>query len=151
MPPSRSTCARTSARPASRPSASPCSKASLCASACRSARPPTVAILCCVGALSMSGTAHKATAAACFEFTSDKFARALAAEAYGSLFGHALRDDDDLLLRRFDIRKLHRTAGFHIVLEDFRGTLRHVFQYFFLHFGFGAAQRHRQRVGTHFA
>src|SRR5580692_1166973 len=139
MPASRSTCAFTSARPALRPSSSPCSKASLCASACRSARPPTVAIFCCAGGLSMSGTVHNATVAPVFEFASDKLARPFAAETDGALFGHALRDHDNFLLCRLDIGQLHRTACLHIVLEDFRRPLRHVLQYFLLDIRLGAA------------
>src|SRR5580704_9109839 len=130
MPASRSTCACTSARPALRPSARPCSKASLCASACKSARPPTVAIFCCGAGLSMSGTVHNATVAPGLGLTSDKLARPLAAETDGALFGHALRNHDDFLLRRFDVRQLYRTPRLHIVLEDFRRPLRHVLQYF---------------------
>src|SRR5580698_7117543 len=151
MPASRSTCAWISARPASRPSASPCSNASLCASACRSARPPTVAILCEVWAPSMAGTAHSATAAAGFGLTSDKIAGALAAKTYRALFRHALRDHDDFLLRRLDIGEFHRSARFHVVLEDFRRPLRHVLEYFLLHLRFCAAQRDRQGVGSHLA
>src|ERR1700722_20933964 len=112
---------RTSARPASRPSASPCSKASLCASACRSASPPTVAILWAGNGLPMSGAVHnRAPAAADLGVASDKFGSALAAKADAALFGQALCDDDDFLLRRFDIGEFHRTASFHIVLENFR-------------------------------
>src|ERR1700704_937012 len=118
MPARRSTCALISARPARRPSASPCSKASLCASACRSARPPTVAILCCGAGPSMSGTVHNATVAPGFALGSDKLARTLAAEADGALFGHSLRDHDDFLLRRLDVGQLHRTARLHVVLQD---------------------------------
>src|SRR6202040_3732649 len=115
MPPRLFTCARTSARPASRPSASPCSNASLCASACRSARPPTVAILCCAPGPSMSGAVHNATVAG-FGLASDKLAGPLAAKTDRAFFGHALCDHDDLLLRRLDIREFHRTARLHIVL-----------------------------------
>src|SRR6202020_744192 len=151
MPARRSTCAFTSACPALCPSSSPCSKASLCASACRSARPPTVAILCCGAGLSMSGTVHNATVAPGFKLASDKLARPFAAETDGTLFGHALRNHDDLLLRRLDIGELDRAARLHIVLEDFRRPLRHVLQYFLLHLGLGAAQRHRQGIGAHLA
>src|ERR1700733_13949221 len=151
MPASRSTCAFTSARPALRPSSSPCSKASLCASACRSARPPTVAILCCGAGLSMSGTVHNATVAPGFRLASDKLARPFAAETDRALFGHALRDHDDFLLRRLALGELHRAAGPHVVLEDFRRSLRHVLQDFFLLLGLGAAQRHRQGIGAHLA
>src|ERR1700761_7439819 len=118
MPASRSTCALTSAWPACRPSAKPCSNASLCASACKSARPPTVAIRCCVGWPSMSGTVHRATVGVGFALESDKLARALAAEADGALFGHALRDHDDFLLGGFDIGQLHRPSRLHVVLEN---------------------------------
>src|SRR3984957_16798198 len=140
MPASRSTCALTSACPALRPSSSPCSKASLCASAWRSARPPTVAIFCCGAGLSMSGTVHNATVAPGFGLASDKFARPLAAETDGALFGHALRNHDDFLLRRLDVGQLDRSARLHIVLEDFRGPFRHVLQYLLLHLRLGAAQ-----------
>src|SRR6202020_3310614 len=126
MPASRSTCAFTSACPALRPSSSPCSKASLCASACRSARPPTVAIFCCGAGLSTSGTVHNATVAPGFKLASDRPARPFAAETDGALFGHALRDHDDFLLCRLDVGQLYRTACLHVVLEDFRGPLRHV-------------------------
>src|SRR6202521_1269378 len=120
MPASRSTCACTSARPACRPSASPCSKASLCASACRSASPPTVAIFCAGMGLPTLGAVHSwAPAAADLKSASDKFAAALAAEIDGAFFSQALRNDDDFLLRRLDVREFHRTARFHIVLEDF--------------------------------
>src|ERR1700723_497630 len=151
IPARRSTWARTSARPASRPSASPCAKASLCASACKSASAPTVAILCAPGGLPMSGAFHSCAAAAGFAVGSDKFAAALAAEIDGAFLGQALCNDDDFLLCRLDVRELHRTACFHVVLEDFRRALRHVLQDLLLYFGFGAAQGHRQRVGTHFA
>src|ERR1700761_3908198 len=151
MPASRSTCALTSARPAWRPSAKPCSNASLCASACRSASPPTVAMRCCAGWPSMSGTVHSATVGPAFAWGSDKLARSLAAETDGALFGHPLCDHDDLFLRRFDIGQFYRAARFHVVLQDFCGALGHVLQHLFLNLGFGPAQRHRQGVGTHFA
>src|SRR3984957_5563046 len=146
MPASRSTCAFTSARPALRPSSSPCSKSSLCASAWRSARPPTVAILCCGAGLSMSGTVHNATVAPGFGLASDKLARPLAAETDGALFGHALRNHDDFLLRRFDVRQLPRAPRLHIVLENFRRPLRHVLQHLLLHLGLSAAQGHCQGI-----
>src|ERR1700689_3767571 len=151
MPASRSTFAFTSARPALRPSSSPCSKASLCASACRSARPPTVAIFCCGAGLSMSGTVHNATVAPGFKLASEKLSRPFAAETDGALFGHALRNHDDFLLRRFDVRQLYRTPCLHVVFEDFRRPLRHVLQYLLLHLGLGAAQGHRQGIRTHLA
>src|ERR1700676_4910908 len=151
MPDSRSTWARTSACPASRPSAKPCSNASWCASACRSARPPTVAKFCCDRALPMSGTVHNATVAAGFALLSDKFAGSLAAQTDGALFGHALCDHDDFLLRGFDIGQFHRTACFHVVLEDLCRSLRHVLEDFLLHFRFCPTQCHGQGVGTHFA
>src|SRR5271167_4008847 len=123
MPARRSTWARTSASPASRPSCNPCSNASLCASACKSARAPTVAVLRGgAGPPSISGADHSATVAA-FGVGSDKLAAAFAAETDGAFFGHALRDDDDFLLRGFDVGELHRAARLHVVLEDFRGAL----------------------------
>src|ERR1700704_4114008 len=137
MPARRSTCACTSARPAWRPSASPCSKASRCASACKSARPPTVANFCCGAGPSMSGTVQRATVAPVLVLASDKLARTLAAETDRAFFRHALRDHDDLLLRRFDVRELHGAARLHVVLENFRRAFRHVLQYLLLHLRLG--------------
>src|SRR5580700_7042607 len=149
MPASRSTCARTSARPASRPSCSPCSKASWCASACKSARPPAVGIFGCAAPPSILGAFQSATVAAVLRLASDKLAAAFAAETDGALFRHPLGNDDDFLLCRFDVGEFHRTARFHVVLEDFRGALRHVLQDLLLYFGLGAAQCHGQGFGTH--
>src|ERR1700732_1109517 len=120
----RSTWARTSARPASRPSANPCSKASLCASACKSASPPAVAILRATGP--MSGACQSWAPADDLDPVSDKVAAAFAAEIDGAFLGQALRNDHDFLLRRLDVREFHRTARFHVVLEDFCRALGHV-------------------------
>src|ERR1700677_4821643 len=145
MPSSLSTWARTSARPASRPSARPCSKASLWASACRSASPLTVGNLWPAEPLPMSGAAQTLTV------VSDKLGAALAAETDGAFLRQALRDHHDLLLRRLDLDELHGTARLHVVLENFRGALRHVLEYLLLHFGLGPAQGDGQRIGTDLA
>ena len=76
---------------------------------------------------------------------------ALAAETDGAFLGQPLRDHHDFLLRRLDVGELHRPARFHVVLENFRGALRHVLQDLLLHLGLGAAQCHRQGVGAHLA
>src|SRR5882757_3557301 len=152
MPANFSTCARTSPRPASRPSARPCSNASLYASACRSARPLTVGSLGLETGAPTSGAAHTAAPAeAALVMTLDKLGASLAAQGNGALFGQTLDDNDDLLLRRLDIGEFHRTAGFHVVLEDFRCPLRHVPQNLVLHLGLRTAQRDRQYVGADLA
>src|SRR5580704_2708601 len=103
-------------------------------------------------ALPTSGAAHtSASAAAALVKGLDKFAAALPAQADRPLFGEALCDHDDLLLRSLDVGELHRTSCLHVVLENLRSAFGHVAQDLLLHIGLRTAQRDGEGVGADLA
>src|SRR5665213_1310213 len=117
-------CLRAAAIPASWPSAKPLSQASRsmpCRSAPRRLRASTGPLIC--------GSSQTAVA-----WTSDILLAALAAQLQAAFLAHAPRGDQNLLLRRLDLRQPHRTARFQVVLHHLRRAFRHVLEYFLLEF-----------------
>src|SRR3990167_229690 len=77
---------------------------------------------------------------------SNHFLAALAAQYQFARFGHAPRDRQDFLLRRFHFADFHRALGLQIVTQQFTRTLGHVLEYFFPHQIVGALEIGRAHV-----